>query len=93
MTRGMIEAVALLFASTAAPAFAQMDHSQMEHGAHETPPAQAMPAQDRPADPHAGHVAPVTSNIVPQGVAPPIRPTMPPKPFMTPPPWRAPARR
>jgi len=50
---------ALLLASTATPALAQMDHS-----AHQTPPAAA--------DPHAGHAMPATDDTVPQGVAPPI---------------------
>lgn len=58
---------ALLLASTATPALAQMDHSQMDHSAHQTPPA-----SQAPADPHAGHAMPATDDSVPQGVAPPI---------------------
>jgi len=53
---------ALLLASTATPALAQMDH-----GAHQMPPA-----TEAPADPHAGHAMPATDDNVPQGVAPAI---------------------
>ena len=72
MKHRMFTSIALLLASAATPAFAQMDHSKMGHGAHQTPPEDApAPAQDQPATSHAGHSAPA-GDVVPQGVAPPI---------------------
>ena len=66
MKRPMAAAIALLFASAAAPAFAQMDHS-----AH-MPPAEQASAEVQPANPHAGHGASATGAAVPPAVAPPV---------------------
>ena len=67
MTRRMATAIALLFASAAAPAFAQMDHS-----AHHVPPAEQTSAEVQTASPHAGRGATATGDAVPQGVAPSV---------------------
>ena len=67
MTRRMAAAIALLFASAAAPAFAQMDP-----GAHHIPPAEQVSAEVQPASPHAGHGASAAGDAVPQGAAPPV---------------------
>ena len=68
-----VAAILMLGGLLTSPAWSQtmdhshMDHRPMDHGAH---PAQ--PAADRSADPHAGHVMPATSPLMPATAPPPI---------------------